>query len=67
MNRKNHDVARDFPDMPPNKNHWSECGRATSVANSEALGRPHRSLFSFGNKPHDWLNEITCLDMSPRC
>ena len=28
----------------PNKNHWSECGRAASVANSEALGRPHRSV-----------------------
>jgi pimeloyl-ACP methyl ester carboxylesterase len=27
--------------------HWSECGRATSVANSSALGRPHRSVLSF--------------------
>src|ERR1035437_10253104 len=26
------------------QNHWSECGRAASVANSEALGRPHRSV-----------------------
>ena len=24
------------------QNHYSECGRATSVANSGAMGRPHR-------------------------
>ena len=30
----------------PNKNHWSECGRAISVANSDALGRPHRSVLA---------------------
>ncbi len=24
------------------KNHWSECGRETAIANSDALGRPHR-------------------------
>jgi hypothetical protein len=28
--------------------HWSECGRATSLANSTAANRPHRSVFSFG-------------------
>lgn len=26
------------------QNHWSECGRATSVANSDAVGHPHRSV-----------------------
>jgi hypothetical protein len=30
------------------QNHWSECGRATSIASSDALGRPHRSLPAFG-------------------
>ena len=29
---------------PPQQDHWSECGRATSVANTDALGRPHRSV-----------------------
>jgi hypothetical protein len=28
--------------------HWSECGRATSVAIVGALDRPHRSFLSFG-------------------
>ncbi len=28
----------------PQQNDWSESGRATSIANSEALGRPHRSV-----------------------
>jgi hypothetical protein len=28
--------------------HWSEHGRATSVANADALGRPSRSVLSFG-------------------
>ena len=27
--------------------HWSECGRATSLVNSSALDRPHRSVLSF--------------------
>jgi hypothetical protein len=31
------------------QNHWSERGRATSVANADALGRPRRSVLSFGN------------------
>jgi len=30
------------------QNHWSECGRATSVANTGALGRPHRSVLTLG-------------------
>src|SRR5437870_11353021 len=30
------------------QNHWSECGRATSVANGEALARPHRSVPALG-------------------
>ena len=33
----------------PNKNHWSERGRATSVANTDALDRPRRSVLAFGN------------------
>jgi hypothetical protein len=32
------------------QNHWSERGRATSVANADALGRPRRSVLSFGMK-----------------
>ena len=28
----------------PNKDHWSECGRAMPVADSGALGCPHRSV-----------------------
>ena len=31
--------------------HWSECGRAVSVGDSDALGRPHRSVLSFGTRP----------------
>jgi hypothetical protein len=30
------------------KNQWSERGRATSVANADALGRPRRSVGSLG-------------------
>jgi hypothetical protein len=30
------------------QNHWSERERATSVANADALGRPRRSVLSFG-------------------
>jgi hypothetical protein len=30
------------------QNHWSECGRAASVRNSNALRRPHRSVLPFG-------------------
>jgi hypothetical protein len=32
--------------MPSNKITGAKCGRATSVANSDALGRPHRSVLS---------------------
>lgn len=28
--------------------HWSERGRATSFANSDALGRPRRSVLALG-------------------
>jgi hypothetical protein len=28
------------------QNHWSECGRAASVDNSDALDRPHRSVLA---------------------
>lgn len=34
--------------LPSNKNHWSECGRATPVANSDVLDRPHRSVPALG-------------------
>jgi hypothetical protein len=34
----------------PNKNHWSERGRAASVVNADALGRPRRSVLAFGVK-----------------
>ena len=30
------------------QNHWSERGRATPVANADALGRPRRSVLSLG-------------------
>jgi hypothetical protein len=29
-------------------NHWSECGRATSLDNADALDSPHRSVLSLG-------------------
>src|SRR6266571_3196576 len=32
------------------QNHWSECGRATSLANGEALARPHRSVPALGHE-----------------
>ncbi len=32
------------------QNHWSERGRATSVANSGALGRPHRSVLALAER-----------------
>src|SRR5439155_26422418 len=32
------------------QNHWSECGRATPVNSSDALGRPHRSVRSFAGE-----------------
>jgi len=36
--------------------HWSECGRAVSVGDSDVLGRPHRSVLSLGGIPYH--NEI---------
>jgi len=30
------------------QDHWTERGRAASVADSKAIGRPHRSVLSFG-------------------
>jgi hypothetical protein len=35
------------------QNHWSERGRATSVAEADALGRPRRSVLS--------LVDATCI------
>jgi hypothetical protein len=34
------------------QNHWSERGRATSVSDSDAMGRPRRSVWSFGKHHH---------------
>ena len=34
------------------QNHWSERGRATSVANADTLGRPRRSVLSLGRITH---------------
>jgi len=31
------------------RNHWSECGRGATVTDSDARGRPHRSVLSFAN------------------
>jgi hypothetical protein len=31
------------------QDHWSECGRAASVANCQDLGRPHRSVLALGD------------------
>src|SRR5437870_590716 len=42
-------MARASNDENAEQNHWSECGRATSVPNSGALGRPHRSVLPFGD------------------
>jgi len=36
--------------MNAEQNHWSERGRATSVANADALGRPRRSVLSLDEK-----------------
>src|SRR5262245_14574114 len=37
-----------FDEDAGEQNHWSERGRATSVGNTNALGRPRRSVLSFG-------------------
>src|ERR1039458_10224392 len=42
----------------PNKNHWSECGRAASVSNSYPLGRPHRSV------PPFVISTIRCVTLN---
>ena len=44
MSRSDHE----FNGHSAEPDHWSERGRATSVANSDALGRPRRSVLSFG-------------------
>jgi hypothetical protein len=33
-----------------NKDHWSERGRATSLANSDALDRPRRSVGRYAGR-----------------
>ena len=37
------------------QNHWSERGRAASVANADALGHPHRSVLSFSKASADMI------------
>ena len=39
----------------PNPGHWSECGRATSLADSSASGRPHRSVLSLDHLMLPWI------------
>ncbi len=39
-------------DKSAEQHHWSECGRATSVANLDAPGRPHRSVPALGVSSH---------------
>jgi hypothetical protein len=41
-------IAPENPQSLAEPGHWSECGRATSLADSTVAGRPHRSVFSFG-------------------
>jgi hypothetical protein len=45
------------------QNHWSERGRATSVANSDASGRPRRSVGSFAD---DTMEPIATLHLIHR-
>src|SRR5580765_3420208 len=40
-------ICRQVRSLMPNENHWTERGRATSVGNADALGRPRRSVRSF--------------------
>src|SRR6266540_2070433 len=54
--------------------HWSECGRATSLAGSDALGHPHRSVLAFDGRralrggrdffDHGWTQMHTDQDLS---
>ncbi len=43
--------SSEYETLCAEQNHWSECGRATSVGNSKALGRPHRSVPALENYP----------------
>ena len=40
------------------QNHWSECGRAASIAHSHALGRPHRSVLALAHIRHTMPHRI---------
>lgn len=43
-------------------NHWSERGRATSLANADALGRPRRSVLPLGgNEAHAFIKSIELI------
>ena len=39
-------ALRDELSREAQPDHWSECGRAVSVGDSDAVGRPHRSVLS---------------------
>jgi hypothetical protein len=49
------------------QSHWSECGRAMSIGNLGARGRPHRSVLSLGGMktgefpPREWFKYKTSL------
>ena len=43
------------------QNHWSERGRATSVVNADALGRPRRSVLSVGSVTAEAVIELELL------
>jgi hypothetical protein len=43
------------------QNHWSECGRSTSLADSSAEGYSHRSVPSFGESA-----DIAMIE-TPKC
>jgi hypothetical protein len=45
------------------KNHWSECGRATWLYNAGAPGRPHRSVLSLGSSEWTRIEEINEIDI----
>jgi hypothetical protein len=55
MQRLHTDLSQLPNDDVAEQNHWSERGRATSVANADAPGRPHRSVPALGAIRMWWL------------
>src|SRR5262245_23300217 len=47
------------------RDHWSERGRATSVANADALDRPRRSVLSLGVKDSSEQRENSFRNFPP--